>query len=184
GGPCYNSDQDYIIAQVEQSIKNLHCEYLDILLLHRPDPLMDPCAVAQAFNELHDRKLVRYFGVSNFPAAKMRLLQKFVDQKLMINQIQFSAVHALAIDEGVFFNMMDDHAPSRADQILDYALEHDLCLQAWCPLQASWQDGSYLDHPKYPKLNAVLEKLATKYHVTKSAIGVAWILRLPQQWQV
>lgn len=184
GGPRYDTTKDYIIGQAEQSIANLHCDYLDILLLHRPDPLMDPQEVAQAFQELHDRKLVRYFGVSNFPASKMRMLQKFIDQDLIVNQIQLSAVHALAIDESVFFNMTDDHAISRTDQILDYALENDLALQAWCPFQASWQDGTYLDNPKYPKLNAVLETLATKYQVTKSAIGAAWILRLPVKIQV
>lgn len=184
GGPRYDTTKDYIIAQAEQSIANLNCDYLDILLLHRPDPLMDPREVAQAFNELYDRKLVRYFGVSNFPASKMRMLQKFIDQDLIVNQIQLSAVHAIAIDEGVFFNMSDPHAINRVDQILDYALENNIALQAWCPFQASWEDGTYLDNPKYSKLNEVLERLALKYNVTKSAIGAAWILRLPQTMQV
>ncbi len=184
GGPRYDTDKDYIIAQAKKSIENLQCGYLDILLLHRPDPLMDPKEVAEAFNEMKEQGLVRYFGVSNFPASKIRMLQKYVSEPLIIDQIQLSAVHALAIDESVFFNMTDDHAVSRTDQILDYAMENDIVLQAWCPLQASWEDGSFLNHPKYPQLNEVLDRLAEKYGVTKAAIAAAWILRLPASMQV
>lgn len=184
GGPRYDTDKDYIIRQAKESIENLQCGYLDILLLHRPDPLMDPREVAEAFNELKEQGLVRYFGVSNFPASKIRMLQKYVSEPLIIDQIQLSAVHALAVDESVFFNMTDDHAVSRTDQILDYAMENDIVLQAWCPLQASWEDGSFLNHPKYPQLNEVLDRLAEKYGVTKAAIAAAWILRLPASMQV
>lgn len=184
GGPRYDTGKDYIIAQAKQSIEKLHCGYLDVLLIHRPDPLMDPKEVAEAFNELRSQKLVRFFGVSNFPASKMRMLQKYVSQDLIINQIQLSPVHALAVDEGVYFNMTDHHTASRADQILDYALENDICLQAWCPLQASWEDGTFLNNPKYSALNEVMDQLAVKYNVAKSAIAAAWILRLPAKMQV
>lgn len=183
-GPRYDTSKNYIIEQAKQSIANLHCGYLDVLLIHRPDPLMDPKEVAEAFNELKEDGLVHYFGVSNFPSSKIRMLQKYVSQPLIIDQIQLSAVHALAVDESVFFNMTDDHAISRTDQILDYAMENDIVLQAWCPLQASWEDGSFLDHPKYPELNEVLDQFAKKYGVTKSAVAAAWILRLPAAMQV
>lgn len=184
GGPRYETTKDYIIRQARQSIENLKCGYLDFLLLHRPDPLMDPHEVADAFDELEKEGLVRHFGVSNFPSSKMRMLQKFVKQPLKINQIQLSAVHALPIDEDVFFDMNDERADSKSGHILDYALEEDILLQAWCPLQASWADGFFIDHPKYPELNRILDDLARKYEVSKTAIAAAWLLRLPQKIQV
>lgn len=184
GGPRYDSAKDYIIAQARNSVKNLECGYLDILLLHRPDPLMDPKEVAEAFDILEQEGIVRHFGVSNFPASKMRMLSRFISQPLIINQIQMSAVHAPAVDEDVFFNMMDDHAMNRADHILDYALEKDLMLQCWCPLQASWVDGTFLNNPKYEKLNEALDQIAQKYQVSKAAVSAAWLLRLPQKMQV
>ncbi len=184
GGPRYDTGKDYIIAQARQSIDNLQCGYLDILLIHRPDPLMDPKEVAEAFEYLEQEGLVRHFGVSNFPASKLWMLQKFVKSPLIIDQIQLSAVHAPIVDEDVFFNMTDPYSINRGDHILDYALENDLMLQAWCPLQASWEDGSFLTNPKYEKLQTLLGQLADKYAVTPAAIAAAWILRLPQKMQV
>lgn len=184
GGPRYETTKDYIIRQTKQSIANLNCSYLDFLLLHRPDPLMDPREVAEAFDELEQQGLVRHFGVSNFTPSKLRMMQKFVSQPLKINQVQLSAVHSLPIDEDVYFDMTDDKAASRSGHILDYALEEDIVLQAWCPLQASWEDGCFIDHPKYPELNRILDDLARKYDVTKTAIAAAWLLRLPQKIQV
>ena len=184
GGPRYDTGKDYIIAQARQSIDNLQCGYLDILQIHRPDPLMDPKEVAEAFEYLEQEGLVRHFGVSNFPASKLWMLQKFVKSPLIIDQIQLSAVHAPIVDEDVFFNMTDPYSINRGDHILDYALENDLMLQAWCPLQASWEDGSFLTNPKYEKLQTLLGQLADKYAVTPAAIAAAWILRLPQKMQV
>lgn len=184
GGPRYETTKDYIIRQARQSIENLKCGYLDILLLHRPDPLMDPREVAQAFDELEREGLIRHFGVSNFPPSKLRMLQKFVSSPLKINQIQLSAVHSLPVDEDVYFDMVDKRASSRSGHILDYALEEDIVLQAWCPLQASWEDGCFIDNPNYPELNRILDELARRYEASKTAIAAAWIFRLPQKMQV
>lgn len=180
----YETSAEYIVRQAKASIEKLHCGWLDILLLHRPDPLMDPRDVAVAFNELQQAGLVRHFGVSNFPPRKIELLQKFVSFPLITDQIQLSVVHAPSVDEDVFFNMSDPQGIERAGFILDYALEKDLLLQAWCPLQASWEEGSFLNHPGYRELNAELDRLAEKYSVSPSAIAAAWILRLPQKMQV
>lgn len=184
GGPRYDTGKDYILQQARQSVKRLNCGYLDILLLHRPDPLMDPAEVAEAFDILLQEGTVRHFGVSNFPASKIRMLQQRVSQPLIINQIQLSAVHAPAVDEDVFFNMMDDHAITRASHILDYAMENNILIQCWCPLQASWEDGTFLNNPKYEKLNQVLQSVADHYGVSKAAVSAAWLLRLPQKIQV
>lgn len=183
-GPRYDTAREYILAAARNSVEKLACGYLDILLLHRPDPLMDPREVAEAFDMLLQEGTVRHFGVSNFPASKMRMLQKFVHQPLCIDQIQMSVVHAPAVLEDVWFNMMDDNGVSRTDHILDHALEKDLVLQAWCPLQASWEEGTFLDHPDYEKLNEVLQKTANRHHVSKAAASAAWLLRLPQKVQV
>lgn len=180
----YETSADYIVRQVHSSIKKLRCGWLDLLLLHRPDPLMDPAEVAKAFEQLQEEGLVRNFGVSNFPPAKIAMLEKYLGRPLLVDQIQLSLVHAPAIDEDVYFNMTCEQANPKAGYILDYALEKDLLLQAWCPLQASWEDGSFLDNPKYASLNKKLEELGEKYGVTPSAIAAAWILRLPQKMQV
>lgn len=183
-GSRYETGKDYIISQARQSIERLGCGYLDILLLHRPDPLMDPKEVAEAFEVLEQEGLVRHFGVSNFSPAKLNMLQKFCGFPLIIDQIQLSIVHAPSVDEDVFFNMMERPAAERTGFILDYALEKDLLLQAWCPLQTSLSEGTFLDSPKHPALNDMLQKLADKYQVSKTAIAAAWILRLPQKMQV
>lgn len=184
GGPRYDTDRDYIVAQVRQSIKRLQCGYLDVLLLHRPDPLMDPEEVASAFRQLKEEGLVKAFGVSNFPPSKIELLEKAWKEPLSVNQIQLSIVHAPSIDEDVFFNMKEERAQNKAGHVLDAAMLKGTMLQAWCPLQASWEEGTFLNHPKYPELNAELDKLAKKYKADKAAIAAAWILRLPAEIQV
>lgn len=180
----YETSAEYIVRQARASIEKLHCGYLDILLLHRPDPLLNPKEVARAFEQLEEEGLVRNFGVSNFPPAKISMLEKFLDRPLLVDQIQLSLVHAPAVDEEVFFNMLEEKADPKAGYILSYALEKDLLLQAWCPLQASWEDGTFLNNPKYAALNTRLEELAEKYGASPSAIAAAWILRLPQKMQV
>lgn len=183
GGPRYDTSADYIKSCVEHSLQRLHTDYIDILLLHRPDPLWNPKDIAQVFNELKQEGKVRYFGVSNFSASKMASLQKQVNQPLLVNQIQLSIVHSSAIDRNVFFNMNDPHAINYDDGILDYCYDHNVLVQPWCPLQASWQHGCFIDNPIYPKLNEVLESLANQYQVSKSAISLAWLLKLPNLMQ-
>ena len=175
----YDLSKEHIIKQVEESIRLLNCGYLDILLLHRPDALVDYQEVNEAFNYLYDKGLVKSFGVSNMNPMQIELYNKYLDHKVEHNQVQFSIVHSHIIGEGLFVNMSESEASNRSGNMLEYAMLKDIKLQAWSSLMASWDDGSFIDNPKYEKLNNKLSILAEKYNVTKNAIAVSWILRHP-----
>ena len=175
----YDLSKDYIINQVLNSIKFLNCEYLDILLLHRPDALVDYEEVNDAFNYLYENGLVKSFGVSNMNSMQIELFNRKLNHKIAYNQVQFSIIHSHMISEGLFVNMVDNEAINRSGSMIEYALINDIKLQAWSPLMASWSDGCFVDNLKYEKLNKLLDELANKYQVSKNAIAIAWVLRHP-----
>ncbi len=180
-GVCYNFDKEYIIAAVNGILSRLHTDYLDILLLHRPDILGDPEEVSSAFEELHTSGKVRYFGVSNMSAMQLELYRQVVKQPLLINQLQFNVVNSQMIDQQIYANMNEgiDHDGG----ILAYCMLHHITIQPWSILQASWSEGSFLDHPNYGALNSELDRLSEKYHISKAAVSLAWILRHPAHMQ-
>lgn len=175
----YDLSKEHIIKQTEESIKLLNCEYLDILLLHRPDALVDYDEVNEAFNYLYDKGLVKEFGVSNMNPMQIELYNKKLKHKMKYNQVQFSIVHSHMIGEGMFVNMSEDESIIRSGNIIEYSMLNDIKLQAWSPLMASWEDGTFIDNPKYQSLNVKLEELALKYNVSKNSIAISWILRHP-----
>lgn len=175
----YDLSKKHIIKQVEESIRLLNCDYLDILLLHRPDVLVDYVEVNEAFEYLYNKGLVKNFGVSNMNPMQIELYNKFLTNKIKYNQVQFSIVHSHMISEGLFVNMSEDEGCIRSGNLLEYAMLKEMKLQAWSPLMASWDDGSFIDNPKYEKLNNKLQELANKYNVCKNTIAIAWILRHP-----
>lgn len=183
-GKMYDSSKEHIIASVKASLERLQTSYIDILLIHRPDALSDPKEISEAFTELYEAGLVKYFGISNYSAAQIELLQKYVKFPLIINQIQASIVHSGIFDTGIFMNTINEKIQDRDGSVLDYCRLNDVTIQAWSPIQASWAEGSFLDHPDYEKLNLVLDRLAQKYSVDKSAIAIAWLLRHPANMQV
>lgn len=136
----YDFSKEHILTSVEGSLKRLQCDYLDVLLLHRPDALCDPKEVAAAFDELYKSGKVKYFGVSNHTPYQIELLQKYCKQELIINQLQLSIVHSGMIDAGIHANMKDDLAYDRDGGILDYCRIHDILIQPWSVLQASWKE--------------------------------------------
>ena len=175
----YDLSKEHIIKQTEESIKLLNCEYLDILLLHRPDALVDYDEVNEAFNYLYDKGLVKEFGVSNMNPMQIELYNKKLKHKMKYNQVQFSIIHSHMIGEGMFVNMSEDESIIRSGNIIEYSMLNDIKLQAWSPLMASWEDGTFIDNPKYQLLNVKLEELALKYNVSKNSIAISWILRHP-----
>lgn len=175
----YDLSKEHIINQVLESIRLLNCGYLDILLLHRPDALVDYNEVNEAFNYLYDNGYVKEFGVSNMNSMQIELYNKHLDHKIKHNQIQLSIVHSLAIQEGICVNMTVPEAINRTGSIIEYSMLNDIKLQAWSPVMASWSDGTFIDNPKYERLNIRLEELANKYNVTKNAIAISWIFRHP-----
>jgi predicted oxidoreductase len=181
----YDFSKEHILWSVENILKRLKTDYLDILLLHRPDPLMEPEEVAEAFSELQTSGKVRYFGVSNFNPTQIDLLQKYVPQKLVVNQLQFSICHTPMIDSGISLNMKIDQAVNRDSSILEYCRLNDITLQAWSPFQHGFFEGPFLgDLERFPELNQVIDSIAEKYGVTNTAIAVAWITRHPANIQV
>ena len=182
-GVCYDFSQDHILKSVEQSLENLNTDYLDVLLLHRPDVLMDPAEVARTFDILHASGKVRYFGVSNMNPMQIRLIKKFCHQPIVINQVQFNLVNAGIMDSGINVNMKNPESIDDDGSLLEYCYLHDITIQPWSILQASWGEGTFINHPDYQALNDKLEEIGKKYDLDKVAMSVAWILRHPSRMQ-
>ncbi|EAF7002407.1 aldo/keto reductase family oxidoreductase [Listeria monocytogenes] len=179
----FDFSKEHIIASVEGSLKRLKTDYLDTLLLHRPDILFEPEEVAAAFTELEKSGKVRHFGVSNQNPGQIELLKKYVDQELIANQLQFSIMHTGMIDTGFNVNMTIDPSLDRDGGILEYSRLNNMTIQAWSPFQYGFFEGVFLDNDKFPELNKVIDKIATDKGVTNSAIAVAWIQRHPASFQ-
>ncbi|CAC95875.1 aldo/keto reductase family oxidoreductase [Listeria innocua] len=179
----FDFSKEHIISSVEGSLKRLKTDYLDTLLLHRPDTLFEPEEVAAAFTELEKSGKVRHFGVSNQNPGQIELLKKYVDQELIANQLQFSIMHTGMIDTGFNVNMTIDPSLDRDGGILEYSRLHNMTIQAWSPFQYGFFEGVFLDNDKFPELNKTIDKIAAYKGVTNSAIAVAWIQRHPASFQ-
>lgn len=179
----YDLSKAHIISSVEASLKRLGTDYLDVLLLHRPDALMDPVEIGEAFETLYKLGMVKTFGVSNMTPGQVALIQKNTQYPLVFNQLQFNVVHASMVDSGVYGNMTEEPSLDRDGGVLDYCRLNNMTIQCWSILQASWEEGTYIDHHDYKALNDTLEILGHKYGLSKSAIATAWILRHPAGMQ-
>ncbi|WP_196001446.1 aldo/keto reductase [Clostridium sp. 1001271B_151109_B4] len=179
----YDFSKEYIINSVDGILQRLNTEYLDILLLHRPDTLMEPEEVNEAFEKLYKEGKVRNFGVSNHNSMQIELLNKYLTNKITINQLQFSIMHTGIIDSGLNVNMKNSHSIDRDGSILEYCRLKDINIQAWSPYQYGFFEGVFIDNPKFPLLNKKLNELAEKYNVSTTAIATAWILRHPAKIQ-
>lgn len=185
-GPYFDFSSEHIIESVDGSLAALQTDHIDILLLHRPDALVEPEEVARAFDELEAAGKVRAFGVSNHTPRQIDLLKKYVRQPLVANQLQLSITHAPIVAQGVAANMAGEQQSLTLDGggILDYCRLNDITVQAWSPFQAGFFTGVFLGSPEYPELNAVIDRLAAAYDVPAIAIATAWITRHPAQMQV
>ena len=180
----YDSSKKHILDAAHGSLKRLNTDYLDVLLLHRPDALMEPEQIAEAFIELFDSGKVRHFGVSNFKPMQIELLRKHLPMPLLFNQLQFSLAHTGMINSNLNANLQNDGAINRDGDVLSYCQLHSISIQAWSPLQFGFFEGNFIDHPNFPELNRVLSELSNTYGCTPSALAIAWILRHPANMQV
>ena len=181
----FDFSREHILYSVDQILKRLKTDYLDILLPHRPDPLMEPEEVAETFENLYSSGKVRYFGVSNQNPMQMELLQKYVGHKLIVNQLQMSVVHTPVFDGGLAVNMHIDQSIDRTGSVYEYSRLKEITLQAWSPFQKGYFEGPFFkDNEKYGKLNEEINRLAEKYGVSNTAIAVAWLTRVPSNIQV
>ncbi|CAJ1203599.1 aldo/keto reductase family oxidoreductase [Companilactobacillus paralimentarius] len=183
-GKRYDFSKEHLIDAVDGCLERLGVDYLDSFLLHRPDPLMEPDEVAEAFDELQTSGKVRHFGVSNFNPEQFMFLQENLDQRLLINQLQFSIMHSGMIDFGLHTNMTDTRSINHDGGLLEFSRRMGVTPQAWSPFQYGTFAGTFINNDKFPELNKKLQELADKYGVSKNAIAAAWILRHPANIQV
>ena len=179
----FDFSYEHIISSVDGSLRRLGTEYIDVLLLHRPDALCEPEEVARAFDELKASGKVRHFGVSNQNAYQIQLLESCLDMPICANQLQFSIMHAPMIQSGINVNMYNDSAVNRDGGVLDFCRLNKITVQPWSPMQYGFFEGCFIDNEKFPELNAKLEEIGNKYGVSKTAIAFAWILRHPAKMQ-
>lgn len=179
----FDFSKEHILASVDGILKRLKTDYLDILLLHRPDALVEPEEVAAAFDQLERDGKVRHFGVSNQHPRQIELLKKSVRQPLLANQLQLSITNANMITQGFNVNMENGEAVNRDGGILDYCRLHDITIQPWSPFQFGFFEGVFLDNPKFPELNAKIDEIAARYGVSNTTIAIAWLLRHPAKMQ-
>lgn len=183
GGSAFNFSKEYIISCVEDSLKRLKTDSVDFLLLHRPDTLVEPEEVAEAFDILKSSGKVKNFGVSNQNPMQIELLSKYLNQKIVANQLQFGLGHTGMVDIGINVNMKNDEGVNRDSDILNYCRLHDITIQPWSPFQHGFFGGSIIDNPNFPELNAKLKEIADKYGVTPTGMAISWILRHPAKMQ-
>ncbi|MDD9208164.1 aldo/keto reductase [Georgenia sp. 10Sc9-8] len=185
-GPYFDFSFEHIVESVNRSLEALGTDRIDVLLLHRPDALVEPEEVARAFDELESAGKVRAFGVSNHTPAQIELLKRSVRQPLVANQLQLSITHAPLVAQGVAANMagLDQSLVLDGGGLLDYCRLNGITVQAWSPFQAGFFTGPFLGNPEYAELNAVIDRLAAQYDVPAIAIATAWITRHPAAMQV
>lgn len=182
-GLCYDFSKQHILKSAEASLKRLRTDHIDLFLLHRPDTLMEPEEVAEAFTTLEQQGKVRFFGVSNHNASQIELLNHYCGSKIIVDQLQFSIAHCDVIDSGLNVNVHNDAGIVRDGGVLEYCRLKEIAIQAWSPFQYGMFEGVFVDSDKFPELNLLLQELAEKYHVSKNAIAIAWILRHPARMQ-
>ena len=186
-GGFFDFSKEHILNSIDNSLKRLKTDYIDVLLLHRPDTLMEPEEVAEAFEILNKNGKVKFFGVSNQKPYQIELLQKYlnnVDIEIIINQLQLSVTHTGMIDSGINVNMKNANSVNHDGDILEYCRLKEITIQPWSPFQYGFFEGPFLGNTeKFPKLNEVIDKYAKQYNVTNSALAIAWLLRHPAKMQ-
>ncbi|MCB5950962.1 aldo/keto reductase [Enterococcus sp. BWT-B8] len=180
----FDFSKEHIIHSVEDSLKRLGVDYVDALLLHRPDTLVEPEEVAAAFDQLEAEGKVKYFGVSNQNPMQIELLKKTVVQPLVANQLQFGIKHTGMVDQGIHVNMTDAGSVDHDGSILDYSRLNEMTIQAWSPYQYGFFEGVFIGNEKFPELNEKMVEIADKYGITSTGLATAWILRHPANMQV
>ncbi|MBR5453910.1 MAG: aldo/keto reductase [Clostridia bacterium] len=182
-GTMYDFSYEHIIEAVEGSLTRLGTDYIDVLLLHRPDALMEPEEVARAFDHLKNAGKVKHFGVSNQNRYQVELLSSYLDMPICANQLQFSIMHTSMVSSGINVNLYNDSATVRDGGILDYCRLNGITIQPWSPMQNGFFEGCFIDNEKFPEVNRAMDEVAEKYGISKTTLAIAWILRHPARMQ-
>ena len=180
----YDFSKEHILRSVEGSLSRLGVDYVDFLLLHRPDTLMEPDEVAEAFDALASSGKVRNFGVSNHNPMQIELLKTAVKQPITVNQLQFSVTEAGMVTSGMNANMKNAESVMHDGSVLEYSRIKNITIQTWSPFQFGFFKGNFVDNEDYPKLNEKLAEIGEKYGLTKTGVAAAWIMRHPAGMQL
>lgn len=180
----FDFSKEHILKSVDGSLSRLGVDYIDTLLLHRPDTLMEPEEVAEAFDILESSGKVKYFGVSNQNIMQIELLKTAVKQPLIINQLQFSVTEAGMVTSGMNVNMKNPESVMHDGSFLEYSRIKNITIQAWSPFQYGFFEGNFVDNDNFPELNIKLAQIGEKYSLTKTGVAAAWILRHPTNMQL
>ena len=179
----YDSSYEHIVSSLEKSLSRLGTEYVDVLLIHRPDALAEPEEIARAFDKLYTDGKVKYFGVSNHNPRQIELLRQVCNQPILFNQLQFSPTNSTMVDAGINVNTAFDGAVDRDGGVLDYCRMNKITIQPWSPFQHGFFGGTFLGNESYAALNASLAKVADAHGITPTGAVIAWILRHPAAMQ-
>ncbi|WP_244834975.1 aldo/keto reductase [Clostridium sp. BJN0001] len=183
-GVMYDLSKEHILKSVDEILKRLNTEYLDVLLLHRPDALMDPSEIAEAFMKLKNSGKVNHFGVSNMKPMQIELIKKYFKDDIVADQLQMSITNSNIISNGMEVNMTTESSIDRDGSVLDYCRLKDITIQVWSPFQYGFFNGTFLGNDKFLNLNKKIDEIAAKYNVSNTTIAAAWILRHPANMQL
>ena len=182
-GKSFDFSKKHILESVDGSLKRLNTDYIDVLLLHRPDTFFEPEEVCEAFDILKANGKVRNFGVSNENIWQMEYLRQNLNVPLVANQMQLSIAHCPMIQSGLNVNMFNDSAVERGSGIIEYCRLNKITIQTWSPFQYGFAKGTFIDNPYFPELNAKLQEIADNHGVSKTTIVMAWNLSHPAKMQ-
>jgi len=158
----YDTSKQHIISSAERSLKNLNTDFIDLLLIHRPDPLMDPHEIAESFDQLKKEGKVLHFGVSNFTPSQMEMMVKV--WKVEFNQLEVSVIQLDPFHDGT----------------LDKCIEHNIRPMSWGPLGSGKLHGDEIDD-RSKRILSVAEVLAEKYKATVDQILLAFVFKHPSK---
>ncbi|MBE6543761.1 MAG: aldo/keto reductase family oxidoreductase, partial [Ruminococcaceae bacterium] len=170
----YDFSKEHILSSVDKSLERLGVDYIDVLLLHRPDTLMEPEEVGEAFDVLYTSGKVKHFGVSNHNLMQIELLKTAVKQPIIINQLQFSVTEAGMVTSGMNVNMKNAESVMHDGGLLEYSRIKNITIQTWSPFQHGFFEGNFVDDPAFPELNEKLAEIGEKYGLTKTGVAAAW----------
>ena len=181
----YDFSKAYILDSVDGILSRLNTDYLDILLLHRPDPLMEPEEVAEAFHLLRNSGKVNHFGVSNMNKSQMQLLETYMEQPIIVNQLEMSLNKLDWVDQGVHVNQQSGTTTHFADGLLEHCMLQNVQIQAWSPLAKGIFSGNKMENMSDTEMNTALlvEKMANEKETSKEAIVLGWLMRHPAKIQ-
>ena len=180
----YNFSKEHIIEEVEAILKRLKTDYLDCLILHRFDPLMDQQELSEAIQEMKVRGLFKSLGVSNMSHHQIKIIEKITKEKITVNQLEMSLKKRDWLEGSVMFNHGGYQSLDFPVGTIEYCQLNGIELQAWSSLGQGIYSGRPLKEPideSVKKTRTLVKKLAQEKNVSKESIVIAWLLKHPSK---